>query len=115
MHALFLVLFAGIDGGSLLIRTLDGVVLVGIERSEHTCGLELEVYNVTTGVTLTLTVNWVAVGKVDRTCGGEESWVAPRYELIFVRQNNLQTRSDGKLSWLLVGKETHHGENTGSQ
>ncbi len=112
MHALFLVLFAGIDGGLLLIRTLDGVVLVGIERSEHTCGLELEVY-IVTGVTLT--VNWVAVGKVDRTCGGKESWVAPRYELNFVRQNNLQTRSDGKLSWLLVGKETHHGENTGSQ
>ncbi len=50
IHALFLVLFAGIDEGSLLIRTLDGVVLVGIERSEHTWGLELEVY---TGVTLT--------------------------------------------------------------
>lgn len=57
-----------IDGDSLLILPLDGVVLVGIERSRHTCGLELEVYSWS---------NWVAVRKVDWTCGGKRAGWPP--------------------------------------
>lgn len=47
-YTLFPVLFVDIDGVSLLIRTLYGVVLVGTEKSEHTW-LELEVYAGVTG------------------------------------------------------------------
>lgn len=49
INTLFLALFVDVDGDSLLILPLGGVVLVGIERSLNTCGLELEVYTGVTG------------------------------------------------------------------
>lgn len=63
-------------------------------------------------------VNWVAVGKVDRTCGGKRAgWPPDTNWFLYARTTckhgeTVNYRGFGGCWW---GRKTHHGENTGSQ